>query len=301
MTPQLVKNKIQNPDPLAATLKGHVKALCDGPIRSAQNQAALDRASRYIQSQIKAVARRQRIQTEKNKFYNIVYRFGSGKRQILFAAHYDSVTLSPGADDNASGVATVIEVARCLDTHCPQDGYSFGCVFYGLEEPPYFRRGSEIHAQSLVDAGAAHDSVLLINLDMLGFFNDKAGAQQAVRGVDYPDTGDFLECTVNARHNREAAALLLKCVGVSGPRLVIHHERPELYSIDLSDNGNYERRGYDNIIFNDTAFYRAGAGYHSSADTMEKLNYERMAQLTRGLREFCARAGELCFSETPLS
>src|SRR5262249_47462178 len=114
-------------------------------------------------------------------YKNVLGRFGSGwsegRPRIVLGAHYDTCGVQPGADDNASGVAAILELARCFQAAPPPIPIEL-CA-YCLEEPPYFRTpdmGSAVHARSLKERGV--DVKAMFSLEMLGYYSDRRGSQR---------------------------------------------------------------------------------------------------------------------------
>jgi Zn-dependent M28 family amino/carboxypeptidase len=219
---------------------------------------------------------------------------------LVIGAHYDSQgdatagakvprgysldTHTPGADDNASGVAGLIELARLLG-RTPQKR-PIELVAYALEEPPYFRTehmGSVWHAQSLVDA--KRNVELMISLEMIGTFNDAPGSQSyPFPGMQhlYSDRGDFIAVVGmmgDFTMSRRVKALMLGAsdlpvYSINAPRLIP--------GIDFSDHRSYWGQGMPAVMVTDTAFMR-NKHYHQASDTYEKLDYARMAKVVQGV------------------
>ncbi|MDQ3101811.1 MAG: M28 family peptidase, partial [Bacteroidota bacterium] len=120
----------------------------------------------------------------------------AGIRTLVIGAHYDVAGEQPGADDNASAVAGLLEVARMLFRTKPELDYRIDLVAYCLEEPPYFatkEMGSYVHAKSLKDAGT--DVIGMISLEMIGYFSDEPGSQNFPSpelAELYPNTANFI-------------------------------------------------------------------------------------------------------------
>jgi Zn-dependent M28 family amino/carboxypeptidase len=171
----------------AGKLKEHVNALASTPeSRNYKNVNALNTAAGYVKQELlkyTSNVEEQPYIVNGVTYKNIIARFGDVTRErIIIGAHYDVCGEQPGADDNASGVAGLLELARLLkDT---QLNYCIELVAYTLEEPPYFRTenmGSYIHAKSLKDAGVKIKG--MICLEMIGYFDDKKGSQSYPVGL----------------------------------------------------------------------------------------------------------------------
>ncbi len=197
----------------------------------------------------------------------------------------DAMDELPGADDNASGVAVLLELARILGAERPPATHT-ELVAYVLEEPPYFRTGfmgSAVHAFSLRDAGAEVRAMLC--LEMVGYFTSEPNSQDlpsALLRPLYPDRGDFIaiigglaDRTLVRQVKRSfTAASSLPVRSMNGPRLIP--------GVDFSDHLSYWNVGYGAVMITDTAFYR-NAAYHTEQDTPDRLDYEKMAEVVLGV------------------
>jgi hypothetical protein len=254
------------------------------PFRNFRNLESLGRASGYISGQFAASGFRveeQAWQAAGNEYRNIIASWQKGKpRRLIIGAHYDVCGDQPGADDNASGVAGLLETARLVSEHRPDMDYGIDFVAYCLEEPPFFasgEMGSYIHAKSLHDQQA--DVLGMICLEMIGYFSDEPGSQgfpSPEMAAKYPDTGD---CIV--------VVGIEKCGDFNGTihRLmregaVIRVERADFPDhsglAGLSDQRSYWEFGYDALMINDTSFLR-NPHYHRGSDTIGSLDFSRMA------------------------
>jgi Zn-dependent M28 family amino/carboxypeptidase len=211
----------------------------------------------------------------------------------VVGAHYDAAGPYPGADDNASGVAGLIELAHLLGTSV---GTSVGktalntqveLVAFTLEEPPYFASsamGSAVHAQSLRRQRVPVRAMLA--LEMIGYFSDAPGSQQfplPCLKLLYPSTGNFI--TVAGKLGQGALVRRVKRAMRSASPLGVESisAPPSLLGISLSDHRNYWEAGYPAVMITDTAFYR-NDNYHGATDTPDTLDYERMARVVQGVR-----------------
>jgi Zn-dependent M28 family amino/carboxypeptidase len=273
----------------AAALRAHVEKLSVALYpRSFEHRAKLGLAADYIFDQLKqtgADVSVQEFEAEGEKYRNIIARFGPKTGSLLvIGAHYDSFDSTPGADDNASGVAGLIELARLLSKN-PQRR-SIELVAYTLEEPPFFRTedmGSAHHAKMLKEKGLAVD--LMLSLEMIGYFSDQPGSQDYpvhALGLVYPEKGDFISLVgnfVDFGKMRRVKSLMLGATGLP----VISINAPPLFpGIDFSDHLNYWAEGFPAIMVTDTASYR-NKQYHKRGDTFDRLDYRRMSQVVQGV------------------
>ena len=196
-------------------------------------------------------------------------------------AHYDTVPGSPGADDNASGVAVLIELAGMLAA----ERLPIRFVAFANEEMPYFltaEMGSVAWAKRARERGEPVRA--MFSLEMLGYYRDAPGSQSypAPLGLFYPDRADFVAFVgdLGARALvRDALSKFRKNAGfpsegVAAPALIP--------GVSWSDHWSFRQHGFAAVMLTDTAFYRY-PHYHLPSDTPEKLDYERMARVTLGL------------------
>jgi Zn-dependent M28 family amino/carboxypeptidase len=280
-------------------LEGHVRKLCEEFFpRDAFHPENLDRAAAYVRSQFEETGARvadQPFVVEGHTYRNVVASFGPETREhVVVGAHYDACGELPGADDNASGVAGLIELAGLL-AGAPLSS-RVDLVAFTLEEPPSFgspAMGSAVHAKSLREAGARVRAMLA--LEMIGCFSDEPGSQQfplPLLRLFYPGRGNFL-----ALAGRLVEIGLLRRVRASmraaSPLPVRSIAAPRgLFGIDLSDNVSYWDQGYPALMVTDTAFFR-NERYHTAEDTPDTLDYPRMAEVVPGLfRAVVDLAGE---------
>ncbi len=226
-------------------------------------------------------------------YHNILASFGpkEGKR-IIIGAHYDSHDGLPGADDNASGVAGLLELTRMLDGNALNRRVDL--VAYALEEMPSFNTadmGSAHHAAQLKKEGVEVD--LMISLEMIGYFDDTPGSQTyPVPFLThlYPDSGNFIAVVGNLAQISEVRRVK-KAIMAVGDVPVESINAPALIpGIDFSDHLNFWYEGYPAVMITDTADNRNRA-YHTPQDTPERLDYERMGSVVDGV--FRVVVGEL--------
>lgn len=207
---------------------------------------------------------------------------------ILIGAHYDSVPGSPGANDNGSGVAALLELGRAFLSVAPER--SVRLVAFVNEEPPFFslgQMGSMIYAKA---ARARGDDIrLMLSLEMLGCYRDEPGSQNypVLLHLCYPDRGNFVAFVSNLRSRKQ----LRQLVKVFRAHSTFPAESLAAFEfipgVAWSDHLSFWRVGYPALMVTDTAFYRY-AYYHSALDTPDKLNYVAMAQVVDGLQQALA-------------
>jgi hypothetical protein len=256
--------------------------------RHSDDYQTLALASAYIQANFAAMPAATRLQSfdvAGKTYNNVIARFGpAAGAPIIIGAHYDAAGDTPGADDNASGVAGLLALGRLLAAHPPKVPVEL--VAYTLEEPPFFRSenmGSRQHATSLVSAGI--QPKLIIVLEMIGFYDDHANSQSfpfAPMKLLYPDRGNFIAVVGNFASMPETR-LVKAAMSAASPLPVESINAPAgLTGIDFSDHASYWLHGMPAVMITDTSFYR-NANYHQASDTADTLDYTRMAQVVQAV------------------
>ena len=266
-------------------LRGHVEALSQHFFpRDWQHRDNLDRCSDYIARHFRQAGATVEFQTfavGKRQFRNVIGRFNKGKGpRIIVGAHYDACGEEPGADDNASGIASLIELAYCFGHDAPASPVEL--VAYVLEEPPFFQSGmmgSDIHARSIAGNKAGVRGVIV--LEMVGAFNDEWGSQAypaPVLRLLYPSRANFIG--VVGRWDQGDWIKTVKAGMKGATDLPVYSIRAPtvIPGVDFSDHASYWPYGIKAVMVADTAFYRNKA-YHKSGDTADKLDYDRMAKV----------------------
>lgn len=199
---------------------------------------------------------------------------------ILIGAHYDTVPGSPGADDNATGIAVLLELARQFATHPPQCPVQL--VTFDLEE--YGMLGSQAYVAELCRRHQA--LTLMISLEMLGYFDDRPGTQTYPAGLQalYPDRGDFIALIGDWLTIPTMVRLWWSCRQVQLPCqwLPSFRQGHPVPDTRRSDHAPFWDAGYRAIMVTDTANLR-NPHYHQPSDTIATLNLERLSQVCLGL------------------
>lgn len=272
-------------------LEAHVRMLSAtlAP-RHSQAPQNLERVATYIGRQLMRAGGRVTEQVYAvegaGRFRNVIGSFGpqSGPR-VVVGAHYDTRGALPGADDNASGVAGLLELAQLLG-ETKSLGSRVDLVAFALEEPPYFatkHMGSWVHAEALKREGAVVRA--MIALDTIGYFNDAPGSQRfphPVLSLFYPSRADFI--AVVGRVGQGALVRQVKKAMQRVTYLDVYsiNTPARLGGIDFSDHRSYWAHGYRAVMITDTASYRNDR-YQTPRDTPDTLDYERMAQVVRAV------------------
>ncbi len=271
-------------------LYGHVKFLTNiYPPRNHESIGSLEEAASYIEGEfgkLDCTVESQYFTVEGREYRNVIAAFNPGmKKRLIVGAHYDVCNDTPGADDNASAVAGLLECARLLDANRPALDYRIDFVSFCLEEPPYFRTpdmGSAVHARSLLPF--RNDIIGMICLDMIGYFSDEPGSQDIplkdLRKI-FPDNGSFI-IVAGRSHQKRFAEMVTGLIreNCSVPAFTVTD--PRLNSLlELSDHLNYWNYGFNTVMINDTAMLR-NKNYHKEGDTIEKLDFGKMAEVVNG-------------------
>jgi hypothetical protein len=264
------------------------------PPRNADNLDSLKRSADYITGELSKTGCRlgvQRFVHNGKTYENIICSFGpeEGER-IVVGAHYDFHGVQPGADDNASGVAGMLELARLIGKGQAPLRYRTDLVAFTLEERSTLREpfrtrhlGSYVYAKSLASRGVRVRS--MIALEMIGYFSDQPGSQRyplAFLKRLYPDKGNFIAVVgkwgqddLAQRVQKDmAAACTVPVESVAASRM--------LPGIDFSDHASFWHFRYHAVMITDTVFYR-NHNYHRVTDTADTLDYPKMAEVVKGV------------------
>jgi Zn-dependent M28 family amino/carboxypeptidase len=213
---------------------------------------------------------------------------GQTNEIILVGAHYDSVLGSPGANDNGTGVAALLEIADLLKNRDMQRTVRF--VAFTNEEPPFFlsrKMGSRVYAIRSRQRG--ENIVAMLSLETMGYYSEVQGSQNYPFpfGLFYPHTANFIGFVGNigSRHLvRQALAAFRRNTqfpseGTAAPGW--------LTGIGWSDHWSFWREGFRAIMITDTALFRYGP-YHTDYDTPDRVDYDRLARVTNGVAKAIA-------------
>ncbi len=215
-------------------------------------------------------------------YRNVIGRFAPGvSPRLIVGAHYDAYGEEPGADDNASGVAVLLELAELLGGLASPPPVDL--VAYTLEEPPFFasdQMGSAIHAKSLESQPGSVRGVIV--LEMVGCFSDERWSQSyplPLLYLMYPSRGNFIGVVSKWDQGKWVKTVKVAMKGASPLPVYSIRAPAALTGVALSDHRSYWPCGIPSLMVTDTAFYRNKA-YHSADDTPDRLDYRRMAQVT---------------------
>jgi Zn-dependent M28 family amino/carboxypeptidase len=217
-------------------------------------------------------------------FHNIIGRNGpmQNRAVIVLGAHFDSVPGSPGADDNGSGVAVLLEAARQISQIEPSRSQVLFCAF-NLEELNMI--GSTAFAKKLKAAQVKVEA--MISLEMLGYTDPHPGSQKYPGGLSwmYPDRGDFIGVIGNWRSNellRRFAGAMRQVQGLAVETLSVPGNGMLMPAVRLSDHSPFWDLGYPALMITDTSFFR-NPHYHGPTDTADTLDFDFMAKVCEGV------------------
>ena len=273
-------------------LKEHVVEIVNTKrARNYKNIDELNKVAAYINSEFEKNCPEVLIQEYDvggEGYKNIVCLFGEEKDLLVVGAHYDVDGESVGADDNASGVAGLIELSRLL-SEAEMSGGNIMLVAYSLEELPHFRTGnmgSFKHARDLRDRGVEVKS--MISLEMIGYFSDKSESQKVpsrVLRLIYPDKGNFI--AIIGRFGKDEFVKELRKTYERQADIQVRSLNAPEYLLEgySSDQLNYWKFGYSAAVVTDTGPFR-NKNYHKTSDVPETLDYKKMAYVVNGVYGF---------------
>jgi hypothetical protein len=293
------------------------------PSRNYLNPSSLDKASAYIFKKFKQCTNRLKYQTysvalkgqaknvekrtgvnvrtgktsdSENLYKNVIASFGptvDRLPRIVVGAHYDVCGDQPGADDNGSGVAVVLELARLFAALKPSLSRRIDLVTYTLEEPPFFRTsqmGSAVHARSLAEANV--DVHVMISVDMIGYFSktDKPHRLFRVHLADETVVPGRSTCLIGRTGEEELSRTIGNYMMASGSskenitplHVVMLNRKQSTAGFDYSDHLNFWKNGYPAVMLTNFVVC-SGSYYHTKRDTIEKLNFEMLTEIVKRL------------------
>lgn len=282
-------------EPIEANLRLHVDRLAGliGP-RTLSKPKTIQATIGYIEGQWAEMGysvARETFDALGDQAVNLVVERTGDKRAdeiVLLGAHYDTVFCTPGADDNASAVAALLEVSRLLREHVGHRTVRY--VAFACEEPPYFgtgAMGSQYHARQSRVRG---DKIIgMLCLEMVGYYSSAIGSQSIPPGIPkllhrfFPKRANFLAAVGNMpswklcwrfRRGFKRGARRMPLFSICLPE--------KIKEIRLSDNSSFWDQGYPALMLTDTSFLR-NPNYHRATDTPDTLDYAIMTQVTLGV------------------
>jgi hypothetical protein len=279
------------PVSLATELETSVKKLAtEIGERNLEHHAALNRSADWIQSELESfgyTVTRQTFEVSGLACHNLSAQIVGSKQPdeiVIIGAHYDSVSGSPGANDNGSGTAATLALARKFAKSEPARTLRF--VFFTNEEPPYFqtekKMGSLVYARQCRKDN--EDIRGVISLETIGYYSDEPNSQHYPPPLHlmYPDTGNFIGFVSNL----DSRKLLTQVVKTFRKDSDFPSEFATLPAavegVGWSDHWSFWQADYSGIMVTDTAPFRY-PHYHLKTDTPDKIDFEKMATVVEGL------------------
>jgi Peptidase family M28 len=289
----------QGPIPPATTdqklvserLRTHVIQIARSERNVPRHAAGLEEAAKYLERQLRSLGyepEAQVYQAAGHSVRNITAVLGSPTPDapvIVVGAHYDSFPGTPGANDNGSGVAVLLELARQFRDLRPVAHVRIRLVFFTNEEPPFFHTplmGSFQYARMLAEKRERVNA--MYSLETLGYYSSDRGTQEYAwpLGLIYPDKGDFVAFVAMTASRR----LMQESIKAFRERAQIPSQGGAapgfIEGTDYSDHWSFEKFDYPAIMITDTAEFR-DPNYHRRTDTPDKLDYDKLSRVTQGV------------------
>jgi len=278
-----------------ARLERHVRMISEtlSP-RDWRHPGNLDKVADYIKTEMGragGMVSEQPYAMDGNTYRNVIGAFGpeAGER-VVIGAHYDAFGPYPAADDDASGVAGLIELAHQIGKASLSTRVDL--VAFTLEEPraagerglfrgPY--GGSAVHAKALKEKGVAVR--MMLSLEMLGFYSDEDKSQgypSPMMRLAYPSPGNYILIVGRLQDGWRTRSVKKLMQGASSLPIYSINAPASLEGIDWSDHASYWAQGYPALMITDTALNR-NHNYHTEKDTAERLDYGRMAKAVQAV------------------
>jgi Zn-dependent M28 family amino/carboxypeptidase len=271
-------------------LERHVRTL-GGEIgeRNVFRPEALAHSARYLEERLREsghTVTREAFTAASVDVHNLVVeRRGATRPEeiLVVGAHYDSVMGSPGANDNATGTAALLEIARSLAEQQP--ARTVRCVFFVNEEPPFYltdEMGSLVHARGAKQRG--ENVVAMLSLETIGYYTDEPRSQHYPFpfALFYPSKGNF----VGLVGNLDSRSLVRRAIGSFRRHAAIPSEglaAPGFVpGIGWSDHWSFWHQGYPAVMVTDTALFRYGP-YHTREDKPDRVEFDHLARVVAGL------------------
>ena len=276
---------------LVNSIKKHINRLAVdiGP-RPVTNELSIKKTENYITNYFKNIGLQVQLQQYKYGNYDITNIITGSQENLLsskyyvIGAHYDSVPETYGADDNASGIAVLLELAR----YTMQEKISLPVRFvaFTAEEPPTFStryQGSKVFVKSALEN---KDEILgAIILEMVGYTSNEQAYPLVLKWMGYPSKGNFIGIVGNRKSKKFGQSIFQsfkKNEQLPVETLFVPFNGRILPDTRLSDHSSFWDAGLSAVMITDTAFFR-NPNYHTPKDTFDTLDYFFMAELVKSL------------------
>ncbi|MCC7438926.1 MAG: M20/M25/M40 family metallo-hydrolase [Armatimonadetes bacterium] len=272
---------------LAAEMRQYVYDL-SGEIgeRNVANYPKLRASAGYISATLESFGyhvRKEPFQVDGKTCWNLVAEIPGTTYPdiVIVGAHYDTAPDAPGANDNGSGVAATLALARAYAGK--KLSHTMRFVFFANEEPPYFLQGSRVYAAGC--RARNEDIRAMYSIETIGWYSDSVGSQAYPFPFNscYPSTGNFIAFV----GNMDSRSLVTEAVSAFRQTTAFPSEGASapgwITGIGWSDHAAFWEQGYQAIMITDTAPFRYPY-YHTPFDTPDRLDYDRMARIVHGLQ-----------------
>jgi len=231
-------------------------------------------------------------------FKNVIASFNKNcDKRIIIGAHYDTFPTTSGADDNASGVAGILEIARLLKFYSPKLDYRIDLIAFCNEEPPFFHSdymGSVVHANSMKDSSV--NIKIAIIYDMIGYYSEEKYSQKYLLGpffllrLFYPSKANFIVLVGKIGKYKISRKFKKLNNSVSNVKIKTINIPENIAFAKNSDHGSYWDCKYNSVLLTDIGTYRNNY-YHTEADLPETLDYEKICEVVKGTYYFIINYG----------
>jgi hypothetical protein len=280
---------------LEAELRADVVALAGPGERNLATPGSMERAASFLESAFTSAGytpKRLPYDVRGTPVANIEATLAGGKQIVVVGAHYDSADTAPGADDNASGVAAMLALARMWSKKSPSKTIRF--VAFANEEPPYFwgeSMGSLVYAKAC--RAANDDIVAMLSLESIGYYRDDADSQHypPLVGLMYPSRGNFVAFVGDLSSRtlvRDSIRIFRATTSLPSEGAALPAFIP---GVGWSDQWSFWQVGYPGVMITDTATFR-NPNYHTPTDRPDTLDYARLARVVLGVNEVVTKLVE---------
>ena len=263
------------------------------PTRNYKNIESLNKVAKYIADKFKKMGyqtEEQKWIAKGNEYKNIIAIYksnNSNNKKLIVGGHYDVYGDFPGADDNATAIAGLLETARLVIETSPKLDYDIEFVAYSLEEPPFSftkEMGSYVHASSVFEKTLLNNDIDIIGMvcyEMIGFFSDEEDTQTypiAEMELILPTIGNFISVVGIEKFSNFTNSFFTNMKKNSDIKVEQLLFPTEDGIAELSDHSSYWKFDFPAVMITDTAFFR-NPYYHTKDDTIDTLNFDKMSEV----------------------
>ena len=260
------------------------------PFRNYENLESLEAVVNYLKEELELFSldfSKQQWMAEGNQYTNLIHSYQPDKKKrLIMGAHYDVCGDQPGADDNGSAVAGLLETIRLIYEDKLELDYGIDFVFYCLEEPPFFgteEMGSYIHAKSV--AKNKENILGMICYEMIGYFSDEKGSQSfphPALKLLYPSKGNYI-MTIGIPEHQVFNQMIYQGMKKDSDIGVYNFSLEQGRQLaGMSDQRNYWKFDIPALMINDTSMMR-NSNYHKMTDDIETLDFEKISEVINSM------------------